>query len=201
MNAKLKAYEVRDDGEGYCCVVFSTNGAAARREGASELGTDWEGIESCIRKPDLDQYSPGPIPPMTLLDHGWWFECSHCGQRVSNDDADDERTKEFNPRPNGLHSIFCSESCECADHMQRRNRQEAEAALIEVFEAKFPGAKILNVNVCEGPKLIEGVPGRFVIGFTFPGCTYGARWDFGDDFCRVSQCDADAYGAWREAAP
>lgn len=200
----LKAYEVREDGEGYCCVVFSTNGAAARREGAGELGTDWECIESCRRAPHLDQYAPGPVPAMTLIEHGWWFECQYCGRRVSNEMAeeledDGLNPADFNPRPAGKDSVFCSESCECADHMTRRGREEAADALREVFEAKFPGATIVDIHCYDGP-LLKAQNLRHgkthVVTFTFPGSQYRSKWHFGDEFACVPQIDIDAFKAW-----
>lgn len=203
MDAKLKAYEVRDDGEGYCCVVFATNGATARREGAGELGTDWECIETCRRAPHLDQYAPGPVPPLTLIEHGWWFECQHCGRRVSNEMAqeledDDLDPADFVPRPAGKHGVFCSESCECADHMKKRGRAEAEEALIEVFEAKFPGATIEHAYVYRGPKLTHGIRGETaVVTFSFPVAQYNSRWVFGEETCQVTQIDVDAFKDWR----
>lgn len=207
---KLKAYEVREDGEGYCTIVFATNGATARREGASELNTDWECIESCVRKPELDQYAPGPVPPMTLLEHGWWFECNHCGRRVSESMAeeleeDDLDPADFVPRPDGKSGVFCSASCECADHMEKRGREEAADALREVFEAKFPGAEILHIHVFDGPKLHkperpEKGGGRYVVTFTFPGATHSSQWNFGDDNCWVPQIDVDAFKAWRASS-
>lgn len=204
MGGTLKAYEVRDDGEGYCCVVFATNGATARREGASELGTDWESIESCCRAPHLDQYAPGPVPPLTLIEHGWWFECSHCGRRVSDGmgeelEGDGLNPDDFIPRPAGNTGIYCSAGCECAAHMEKRGREEAEDALREVFEAKFPGAEILHIHVYGGPKLEAGDQGRYVVTFRFPGSQYSSRWDFGDDFCHVPMIDQEAFKAWRKA--
>lgn len=210
MDSKLKAYEVRDDGEGYCCVVFATNGATARREGASELGTDWERIESCTRAPHLDQYAPGPIPPMTLIEHGWWFECQRCGRRVS--DAMDEELEDdgldpadFVPRPAGKTGVYCSACCERADHMEKRGREEAEDALREVFEAKFPGADVVHIHVYGGPKLEAPEDpsrggGRFVVTFTFPGGRFSSQWNFGDDKCWVPMGDQEAFKAWREGS-
>lgn len=200
----LKAYEVRDDGEGYCCVVFATNSATARREGASELGTDWECIESCRRSPHLDQYAPGPVPPMTLIEHGWRFECNHCGRRVSNDmdgEIEDEGLDpaRFVPRPAGAHGVYCSASCECAEYMEKRGKEEAEEALREVFEAKFPGAEILYIHAYKGPKLEPGDTGSYFVMFMFPGAKYSSRWNFGEQNCSVPMIDADAFIAWRKS--
>lgn len=205
MDAKLKAYEVRADGEGYCCVVFATNSATARRKGASELGTDWESIESCRRAPHLDQYAPGPVPPITLIEHGWWFECSHCGRRVSNEMAneledDGLNPADFVPRPDDKTGVYCCAGCECADHMKKRGREEAEEALREVFEAKFPSAEILHLHVYEGPKLEPGNRGRYVVTFRFPGAQHSSRWEFGDEFCSVPIKDQEAFKAWRARA-
>jgi hypothetical protein len=191
----LKAYSVTEDGEGYGAVVFATNGATARREGASELNTEWECIQSCVRAPEFDQYAPGPVPPMTLIEHDWWFECSHCGTQVS-------KNMGFDPRPHGKRGVFCGESCECAHHMQQRGREEAADALREVFVAKFPGAQITDIHICDGPKLVAPEDttrgrGRYVVTFTFPGSQYASQWDFGSETCLVPQIDVDAYKAWK----
>lgn len=193
----LKAYEVQDNYEGRGAVVFATNGAAARREGASELGIEWGDVEYCRRAPHFDHIAPGPVPPLTLIEHGWWFECHHCGRRVAKDEDDDE-FGEVSPLPAGKHSVYCSEGCECADHMKQREREEAAEALREVFEAKFPSATVTHVHA-NGERLEADKSGCYVVTFTFPGGQYAARWDFGDDFCRVPQCDVGAYNAWREA--
>lgn len=54
----LKAYQAREPYEGNCVVVFATNGAAARRKGASELEISFEDVESCNRMPSFDSYAP-----------------------------------------------------------------------------------------------------------------------------------------------
>jgi hypothetical protein len=203
---KLKAYIVTEDYEGHSCLIFATNSATARREGAGELGTEWDGIESCRRAPQFDEYAEiGTVPVMVLIEYGWWYECSHCGRRVHKDMADDLDSEgldpaEFMPRPNGGHGAFCSESCECADHMARRRRAEATEALLDVFEAKFPGATVVSVHVYNGPKLVENEPGRPIrncVSFTFPGSTRGAQWSFGDAFAMISNIDAKAYRDWQ----
>lgn len=209
MGGTLKAYEVRDDGEGYCCVVFATNSATARREGASELGIDWESVESCCRAPHLDQYAPGPVPPLTLIEHGWRFECSHCGRRVSDgmsEELEDEglNPDDFIPRPAGKTGVYCGAGCECADHMEERGREEAEDSLRQVFEAKFPGATVIHVHCYDGPLLKKkenadrgGVTHSVL--FSFPGGEYCSRWNFGDDVCLVPPIDQEAFKAWRKA--
>jgi hypothetical protein len=192
MQTPIKAYKVIEAGEGYGTIAFATNNATARRTGASELDVEWGDIESCRRQPDMDQYAPGPIHPLTLIDHGWCFECSHCGSRVS--DVDQER------RADARLGVFCSESCECADHMRDRHREEAADALREVFEAKFPGAHIEQIGAYasfDSPRLKANSGGDFVVTFMFPGGQHCAQWAFGSEHCWVMQSDMDAYVAWR----
>lgn len=199
---KLKAYAVHDNHEGYGTVVFSTNGAAARRNGASDLGCEWEDIESCRRTPQFDQYAPGPVPPLMLIEDGWWFECSHCGRRVSSDMADELESEgldpdNFEPRPAGKRGVYCSEGCECRNHLNKSYEEEATDALRQVFEAKFPGAEILFIRATtDGPKLTV----YSTVTFRFPGSAYPVSWEFGDEFCRVQQCDVEAFNAWRNEA-
>lgn len=202
---QLKAYAVTDGYEGYGGIVFAKRSVEARRIGAGDLGIDFDEVESCRRQPDLDQYAPGPVPPLDLIAHGWWFECVHCGRRVSNN-MDDEilddglNPADFVPRPAGKNAVFCGVGCECADHMKQRGRDEAEEALIEVFEAKFSGATLTGIHVYDGPQLLPpedrgGI--RYAVYFTFPGSKYAATWQFGDNHVSLDRCDAEAYKAWR----
>lgn len=199
----LKAYEVRDDHEGYCVIAFATNSATARREGANELGTDWDSIESCTRKPELDSYAPGPVPPMDLLDHGWWFECSHCGRRVSaemDEEIEDDGLDpaDFVPQPAGQNGVFCSAACAAESMAEKRLHECAEANLIEVFEAKFPAAAILECQAY-GHRLEpkDGYGRKNWVAFKFPGAQYSSIWEFGCQNVDVPQCDVDAFKAWR----
>lgn len=202
-----KAYEVQDNYEGHAVVVFATNNTTARRAGASDLGIELDCVEYCKRAPHLDQYAPGPVPPLVLIEHGWWFECGHCGRRVSNDMAEELEldgldSANFVPRPAGDSGVFCSASCESHDHMATRGREEAEEALREVFEAKFPDAEIVMIHCYDGPKLMEPKDTRrggstHVVTFTFPGSKYSSQWNFGDDQCWVPRGDMEAFEAWR----
>jgi hypothetical protein len=204
---KIKAYEVRDSDEGNCVIAFATNSAAARREGADELCTDWESIESCTRKPAYDIYAPGPVPVMELLNDGWWFECSHCGRRVTSDMADDLDDDgldpaDFVPEPHGNHSVFCSANCAAKHYAHRRANEHAKADLLELFDARFPGATVQRVQVY-GQKLEPSPPkgGTLCsVDFTFPGAQYGGTWIFGDsDHAHISSIDVEAFHAWRAA--
>lgn len=202
----LKSYEVRDDGEGYCTIAFATNSATARREGASALDTDWESIESCTRKPEFDSYAPGPVPPLTLIEHGWWFECQHCGWRVSNNMAEELEDEgldpeDFVPQPAGQHGVFCSAACAAESAAEKRLHERAEANLLEVFEARFPDAKVLEYRAY-GTRLEpkEARVRKNWVSFKYPGAQWAAVWEFGCSHVDVPHDDVPAFNAWREAS-
>lgn len=197
---RLRAYTVHDGDDG-CCVRFATNSATARREGANELDTDWTGIDYCHRSPEFDQYAPGPVPPLTLIAAGWWFECHNCGRKVSNDMATDLEEDgldpdEYAPVADGRR-VYCCQACSAIDAAKRRSNLAAQAAMLEVVEAKFPGAMIQGVHVY-GEKLEPSEKGhgiRCQASFTFPGAKYGATWIFGEPHTHVSTADIDAFKA------
>lgn len=197
----LKAYQVNVDADdAYSCVVFAINSATARREGASELGYSWEDVESCKRTPGFDQYAPGPVPAAAMIEAGWWFECHHCGQRVSSDYEYDDDGNEIAPGAyvTRKQQVFC-----CQEHLARydastRMNQAAQNALIELVEAKFPGCTVKRIHVY-GDKLEASEPHhgiKCLAEFTFPGAKYGASYHFGDgDTAWVSQIDVPAFEA------
>jgi len=197
---QLKAYQVSDGDDG-CCVIFATNSATARREGANELNTEWEGIDYCRRAPEFDSYAPGPIPPNVKIENGWWFECFHCGRHIDDslvqtvaDEGLD--SNDFAVVVHGS-TVFCSHSCASVDYAYKLAKQAAYAAFVEVVESKFPGCTITYLHIY-GDKL-ERSPAKQHGGaycsanFTFPGGKYPARWDFGDEKSWVNQEDVEAF--------
>lgn len=187
----LKAYIVTEIIDNDYNIVFSSSEAQALEKGMSVLNTETDDVV-CLRAPELDQYAPGPVPAITLIQHhGWNFECCHCGCNVSSDD---------DLRPNGVYLVFCSESCECADHMAKRGKAEAREALLEVFEAKFPGAKVESLHVYDG-QLHAGKAGYYRVLFSFPGAQYLSSWDFGASACSVPMVDHEAFKTWMRIRP
>ncbi|KWR88811.1 hypothetical protein [Cupriavidus sp. IDO] len=192
----LKAYEVHDGGDNWE-IVFATNSATARREGGSEMGCDWDGVEYCRRRPALDQFAPGPVPPLALIEQGWHFECFHCGCRVDEEMEEIEADPDFDtwsdPEPvQKGQFVYCSQSCASMDAARRRGRKAAEAALIDLVETKYPGSTATHAHVY-GDRL-ESEHGHCSATFTFPGGKFAATYKFGDG-AWVSQCDADAFRA------
>lgn len=205
--SKLKAYEVREPDEGHCCIIFATNNAAARREGATELDVDWEGVEHCRRKPGYDQYAPGPVPPLMLIKDGWWFECHQCGRKIDEYMADELEHEghdpaDFVPVDYG-NRVFCCAACQAKFYAERRANAAAKVALIELFEAKFPGCTIKDVHVY-GAKLEprdDGGGMKCTVSFLFPGARYGATYEYGTPELYVAQGDLPAYYNWSGIEP
>lgn len=197
-NKTLKAYQVTEDYEGNGCVVFATNSATARREGASEIGVEWESIESCRRAPHFDKYAPGPVPTEEMIKAGWWFECLGCGQRVSDDYEYDDEGNEIAPGAYVVRKshVFCTQECLARHDARKRMNVAAQNALIELVEAKFPGCTLQSVYVY-GEKLMPSDKRsgtRCRANFTFPGAKYGATYIFGEgDIAHVSQCDVESF--------
>lgn len=201
---RLKAYEVRNDYEGHCCIEFATSNAAARRTGAGELNIDWEDVEHCRRKPEFDQYAPGPVPMQVLLEHGWWFTCHECDRKVSEDLAQDVEDDGLDPDDFAItiegEAIYCSIACSNKHWLKKRRRVAAHAAFVEVVEARFPGCSVKHIHIY-GDRLEPGFhrngsyesDAKCIARFAFPGGKYLASWVFGASTASVSQDDLEAF--------
>jgi hypothetical protein len=199
MGAALKAYQVRESYEGHCVIRFADNNATARREGAQELDCDWTDIESCQRQPELDQYAPGPVPPLVLIEAGWWFECTWCGRRVEREM--DEEDEDGLPLPGGPpvvigQSVFC-----CAEHAARqlahwRGNAAARAALCELVYTRWPQAQVLRAHVY-GDRLDYQDPAQggwlTSVEFTLPGLARAVAYHWGCPDVWVARSDEAAF--------
>lgn len=121
----LKAYSVQ--GYEYGCIVFATNSATARREGANQLDCEWEDIEYCRRATWADTYAQERrVPPLVMIDHGWWFECSYCGTKVCTDSSDEDDSGNeilHSPVADG-DCVYCTQKC-----LDEANQQREESKL------------------------------------------------------------------------
>lgn len=181
-----KAFVVNTDcGDGGTVVVFAVTAVEARRVGAQQLDTDFEDVESCRRAPEFDRYvDMNRVPNEVLFEHGWWFECWGCEQRISDSLVGEWRyegiSREINLKPvfKG-DTVYCCPACKARDEKYKRIRREAEASAIAYFKQRllkrFPDAKILN-NDEHGPlrQLAhvdhQGIR-QVVITFEIPGIT------------------------------
>ena len=167
--AIVKAYVVTD-WEGNAAVVFEKSNTAARRKGAQELDMLDEGVMSCYRDKNLEQYAPGPIPAITLVKHGWWFECLGCGDEI---DDDTEYPVEEGDR------VWCSQECRDKYTELEEKKKEIEATEIEKYTKvvldRCPEAVITDSHVY----ISNSIPKCVRIEFSFPEMKYGAhfQWD------------------------
>lgn len=191
---ELKAYVVREDGEGSCVVVFATNSATARREGGGELGLEFEEVDSCTREPRFDQYAPGPVPLHAALAAGWWHECNHCGVRFDEGgrhDEDDEREDAFEPVENARRLTFCSPTCQAQAFATERARVARQNAAIEATLIRWPMA----ISVASG-EYCQAYPNRGTetrANIKLPGLRFPVTWTLGATEMHVSQCDVEEF--------
>ncbi|MCS6205262.1 hypothetical protein [Shewanella baltica] len=170
MNTKpLKAYEVNEPQEGCSCIVFETNSAAARRNGAGELGIDWEDVSYCRRLPWADQYAgvKGGVPPLVCIANGWWFKCMHCSCTI-NSDFEGEDTEgnyiKLEPIEDG-EAIYCSQSCKDKQENEEANRNLAFEAFKKSVQEQRPDLTFVDFQGA-GPWI------TMTARFTFPGSKY-----------------------------
>lgn len=167
MANKTVAWQVNEPSEGHSCVVFHHHGLAARREGAGELGEDFEYVE-CFRAPHFDQFAEqGYVPVIELLKAGWWFECTHCGNRICDDDGRDEN--EATPLDKVIttkRQAYCNQSCKDAkDNEIKQHNHNFEQFRTSVVNAR-PDLNFYEFTG-EWPQL------TFIAKFKFAGAQYG----------------------------
>ena len=128
-----KAYTVHDGDDG-ATVIFATNNATARRQGANELDCDSTEVDSCRRAPQFDAYAPGPVPAVVLIEHDWRFECSRnaCSTWVYSDE--EGRCFSADGKP------YCCQACMAQDFADQRGNAAARVALQDLVELRLPGA-------------------------------------------------------------
>jgi len=144
-------------------IVFVHSHIAAKRRWANEHGDGDRYIAgiSAKRAKGWDKYSPGPVPPLEMIEDGWWFECSGCGTKVSRDEIgepigyDDAESEDaakllpiMAPVEHGHHSVYCHQGC--MDHeLAFQARQKHYSARIYAWLERrilrrFPDAEIIR---------------------------------------------------------
>ena len=220
MNKPLKAYEAHDGDEGWA-IVFARYGAEARRFAASEMDTEWEGVDWCRRRPHLDTYAPGPVPVEAMIEMGWRFEChTHCCPSRSGYgywiDAHCETRVCIGS------TVYCSPWCRLLDAEDRaigdRYRREERERLIAKIIGRYDGAAI--VPDTQGPGSRNSGLGKYraqeaSVDFTWPGGQYpatlsyasetscfrhGRKPDADGDELRIAYLDQQAWADYRAQA-
>ena len=178
--------------EGHSCVVFHHHGLAARREGAGELGEDFESVE-CIRAPHFDKFSElGYVPVIEMLKDGWWFECVHCGRRITDEDDEVPLDSVVTTK----NSAFCNQSCVDGHHKEIADHNVNFESLKTKVQQLRPDLQFTKF-IGEWPQL------TFVASFSFEGCQYGGsvRKDHNKDDIEwyVANGDKEAWSAYNAA--
>lgn len=192
----LKAYQVSEPYEGEAVVVFSRSSVEARRKGADALGTEFRGVESCRRAPELDRYAPGPVPPMALLENGWWFQCVNCGTQVSMDSEEDDDGNALVPCVSGQ-DVYCSPACRSARLAYERSRHAAISALVEWVQTRYPSATRIQPHVYSSTleRVAQNAPPRSSVSFKLPELSHPVVWEFGHTQVKVSTQDIEVFQA------
>ena len=199
----LKAYQV-DHWEGPAegsVIVFAVSNAPARRLGAAELDLDWDSVESCRRAPHFDEYAPGPVPIDAMIEAGWNFTCDRweCQAPIDRAHINDEG-EEIDTAGTYVvrrRQVFCTQECLARHDASLRARRAAKDALIELVEAKFPGARVVRVHVFHD-RLVPSSEERGYANacFLYPGAKYPATYHFGDgNTAWVPQIDVPVFEA------
>lgn len=191
--APLVAYSVNNYEWERGDVVFARSNTQARRRGAPKIDSEPESVE-VKRAPEFDSYAPGPVPDQALYEAGWWFECHHCGARISEDEERDELDDEGFQRDPAEFGLFlgpqkgryCCAECRGREHAKLRERDARKAAMVEWVATKYP----------EADTIIPGCYGEPPIYFRLPGLQRSVQVrDLKDGTAWVSHDDADAFRA------
>ncbi|MEN5236645.1 hypothetical protein ABE459_03965 [Pseudomonas sp. TWI923] len=177
VSRKVLAYTVETNDPEESTIQFATSNAAARRQGADEIGTDF-GAVSCRRAQWADQYAGQRfIPAQAYIDAGWWFDCNHCGTKCDSDASrwDEEAETDI---PLDLvfdgRVVYCSAEC-----------KEGHEAEVAARNARFEGFKERVVAAQPGVTFTEFIGGYPRCGdsarFTFPGARYGGSVSEAED--------------------
>lgn len=201
--SNLKCFVIHDGDEGWS-IQFAKSHVHARRQGANEIGCEFEEVESCRRRKEWDSYAPGPVPASVTIEGGWWWECHHCGRMVGYDDADPEVIEWGNQQ------IFCGPMCAADEIHERRLSKITKQALedwgrAEVV-ARFPEA----TDVIARSEAVGDTPWWVEISFSFPGGRYPAQWYWSKDHdpdraygrkngVAITRADEDAWYRFRPA--
>lgn len=201
---KMLAYSVETNDPEESNIQFATSNAAARRQGADEIGTDFSGIVSCRRAHWADPYADlRYIPAKAYIDAGWWFDCNHCGTHCDSDASRfDEETETYIALDLVFDGrvVYCSAECKIGHDTE----VSARNAKFEAF--KDAAAKARPEVTFTG--FTGGYPYCANSGkFTFPGAQYGGSVSDTEDsdqltwwVCAVDKDAWDRFAAEQEAA-
>lgn len=181
----MKAFLVDCEQEGGAQLYFAETAEQAKCYAANEEGIEYIEVTSCRRKPEYDQYAPGPVPTKVLIEDGWWFECHGCNRQV-NEEAGfdyDEDVDLDGPVYRG-NAVWCSTKCQQRSDEREAERMRQELAVRHAVLAKWPKAEKVTPYMRGDHKQCAW--------FTFGGKNT-AQWAVGEGAVHVAQEDVEAW--------
>lgn len=212
----LKAYAVLEEDENTGGIVFARHAVVARREGARIFGDGEFGAYRARRAPWADEYALiGDVPASVCIEHGWYFECQGCGEKIDEDFLDSRRVKPSQVLGSQHGPVYHCKTCRARHLRRERRRSEAQASAIALLKAKvvarFGEVEFVTGFGREHAYCRESAGGLAVqqafVSFEFPGMTIGPaslRFDanhhdrIGPPATRYLVCsgDREAFEAW-----
>lgn len=174
-----------ENSEGMRCsdIIF-----ALSEEHAFEVSDDQGfGFDSVSRAPQYDEHWPlGYVPPLQLLEEGWWWNCPECDYEFSADEFrwDDERPEQ--PTPVSIKNwLYCSPDCAKEARKKAQLRRLQSAQVKAVLMSQLPNCTLTYVS----PDFAR---------FRFPGCRWAATWRSAQpDRYEINALDHDAWNRWQ----
>lgn len=185
----MKCFIVDCEQENGSQLYFADSHNQAKCYAANEAGIEYIEVTSCRRKPEYDQYAPGPVPTKVLIEDGWWWECFGCSRHVSSEELFDYAAdKELDGPVYRGNSVWCSTDCQKRDDEQQAKQKALEQAAVDAALVKWPKSKKVTPYMRGDHKQC--------VWFDFGGQDT-AHWVVGEDSVSVALYDVDR---WNEFA-
>lgn len=179
----LRAFAVQEKDEMTGGIFFAEHDIIAKKRGANEFADgDISGVQ-CRRAPWADEFVGRPIPAKVMIAYGWWFECSGCDMRISEDELADRRLDLDGVIGTQWGQVYCSARCYRRELSIRRRteaeKQRAIDALKAIARKRLPGIEFTDEDENSNWRphayvnYHHGQPGwlwdQVQVSFTFPG--------------------------------
>lgn len=178
----MKAFAVTEDCENTGGIIFADHAIVARKWAAREYNDgDLHGIV-CRRAPWADRFDGKPVPSRVMVEHGWHFECTECGERIDEDYLAETRRDIANVVGTQWSRTFCDSRCARRWWSLHRRREAQKAEAVDLYSAivtrRFPAAVIVQTHAYVTHK--HGGPGwdwqEVDVHFTLPPLQYPASY-------------------------
>jgi hypothetical protein len=216
IKSALKAYAVTEPTEGTGGIVFAKYNIEARKHGAGEWGGGELAGMRVIRAPWADGYERG-VPASLMIEHGWYFECDGCGDRIDMTYLDENELKVEDVIGMQNSNVYCNEKCQ-NDHIEYKRKQKEKKAeviskLKKMVTDKFGPVSFTDQSHVytvkrQGVWIVE----QAFVTFEFDGMTlgpakfgfpYGFGWrTIGPPKLEITVCsgDKETFEAWATRA-